>query len=58
MKRLLAFLKVVCGKVFSDFVQHRLRTEFPCADRLTQRRIDHQSDDPRSGNGVPMVGVL
>lgn len=58
MKRLYAFLKAVCGQVFSSFVERRLSTEFPCADRLVQRRIDHQSDDPGSGNGVSIVGVL
>ena len=58
MKRLLAFLQVVCAKVYSGFVQHRLRTEFPCSDNLVERRIDHPSDDPRKSNGIPTVGVL
>jgi hypothetical protein len=58
MKQLFAFLQVVCAKVYSSFVQHRLRTEFPCADNLVGRRLDHSSDDPRKSNGVPTVGIL
>jgi hypothetical protein len=58
MKQLFAFLQVVCAKVYSSFVQHRLRTEFPYADNLVGRRLDHSSDDPRKSNGVPTVGIL
>jgi hypothetical protein len=58
MKQLFAFLQGVCAKVYSGFVQHRLRTEFPCSDNLVERQVDHSSDDPRKNNGIPTVGVL
>ena len=59
MKRLIALVKAVCGKFFSAFVDSRLLAEFPGADELIHRRVDHHpSDDPRTGTGLPIVGVL
>ena len=58
MKRLIALVKAVCGKLFSGFVESRLLAELPGADNLIQRRMEHPSDDPRTGAGPPMVGVL
>lgn len=58
MKRLLTFLQMVCGKAIFSFAQHRLSTEFSCADQLIRPQKDHTSDDPRAGSGVPVVGVF
>ena len=58
MKRFFALFKAVCGKIVDGFVQTRLMAELPGADELLRRRIDHASDNPRSGGGPPIVGVL
>ncbi len=58
MRRFFALLKTVCGKLLEGFVRTRLMAELPSADELIRRQIDHPSDDPRSGSGLPMVGVL
>ncbi len=58
MIRFFALLKAVCGKLLEGFVQTRLMAELPDANELILRRIDHPSDDPRSGIGPPMIGVL
>ena len=58
MKRFFALFKAVCGKIVDRFVQTRLMAELPGADELLRRRIDHPSDNPRSGGGPPIVGVL
>ena len=58
MKRFIAFVKAVCGKLFSGFVKSRLRAELPRAEESIQRWMDSPSDDPRTGTGLPMVGVL
>ena len=58
MKRFFALFKAVCGKLLEGFVQTRLMAELPDVNELLPRRIHHPSDDPRSGGGPPMVGVL
>ncbi len=52
MKRYIALLKAVCGKLFSGFLVSRMLAE------LIQRPMDHPSDDPRNGADPPKVGVL
>ena len=58
MRRFFALFKAVCGKLLEGFVQTRLMAELPRAEELIRRRIDHPSDDPRSGSSPPIVGVL
>ncbi len=58
MKRFIALVKAICGKLFYKFVEGRLLAELPGLDEMTQQRIDHPSDDPRNGPGLPMVGIF
>ena len=58
MRRCFALFKAVCGQLLEGFLQTRLMAELPGADELFRRRIDHPSDDPRSGSAPPIVGVL
>ena len=58
MLRFIELAKAACLKLFTGFVNSRLLAELPEADELIQIRRDHNSDDPRTGGGLPVVGVL
>ena len=58
MRYFIALTKALVVKLFSSFMANRLLAELPGADELIQIRRDHQSDDPRTGGGLPVVGVL
>ncbi len=58
MKRLISSIKAFCSKLFSNFVESRLISEYPAADELSQRRTDRPSDDPRADARQPMVGAF
>jgi hypothetical protein len=58
MNQFMTSVKAVCGKLFAGFLQSRLLAELPARDEILRKRTDHQSDDPRTGGGVPVLGVL
>ena len=58
MSRFIAPLKAICGKLLKRFVQARLVAELPGADELIRHWDDHPSDDPRTGSGLTMAGIL
>ena len=58
MPKFIALAKAACVKLFAGFVNSRLLAELPGADELIQVRREHHSDDPRTGGGLPVVGVL
>ena len=58
MNQFMTSVKAVCGKLFAGFLQSRLLAELPAGDELHWKRTDHQSDDPRTGAGAAVIGVL
>ena len=53
-----ASLKTVCEKLYFRFLDNRIRVELPGADILVGRRIDDSSEDPRTGSGLLVIGIL
>jgi hypothetical protein len=58
MKRFFLMLKSVFVRLFHDFLKARLQAECPDADKRIHRRLEYDSDDPRSDSDPPQIGIL
>jgi hypothetical protein len=58
MKRMFSMLKSSCVRLFRGFLRARLKAECHDFDEQVRRHVEYPSDDPRSGNGSPLIGML
>lgn len=58
MKRLFSMLKSNFVRLYRGFLRARLKAECHNFDEGVRRQVEYPSDDPRSGNGPPLIGMF